>query len=65
MILNKGVHKNAIAMKIYMSTITRVHHQGNLVEFQVLFSIILLMFFIDWFTIFLLTESFVIFINQF
>ena len=37
-----------------MSTITKVViTRGDIVKFQVFFSIILLMFFIDWFTIFI------------
>ena len=45
--LIKGVHKNAITMKIHMSTITKVSSPGDLVKFQVFFSISLLMFSID------------------
>ena len=40
------------------------HHAGDLVKFQMLFSIIFFMFSIDWFTIFS-NRILVIFINKF
>ena len=47
-ILIKDVHRNAITMKIYMSTITNIQHQGILLNskcsFQVFCSYTFLLF---------------------
>ena len=62
MILNQGCSQKYNNNENIHVDKTSAHHQGDLVK--VFFSIILLMFSIDWFAIFI-NRILVIFINQF